>query len=314
MNLISVRLARRPLWTLVLTLLLGLLSSSARAADYYLTVAGAGSKTGADWADAYDVSSLWTVVNSTMQPGDTLYLGGAETSGGADYGDTRLTISSGGTSTGQKSLIGVDLGYGYPKFIGPQTVRSYTTITLADTVGYWTIKNLYIEHRDMGLATSGSGHPGLVIDGVIAHDIKSRCFSFADCDGILVQNCRSERYSELGFMFANACDGVTVQNCVADCTGTGDVDDPAWRSYCSSPVGFNFHIKNSSAAPNTNILLEDCTTLNNDEDTADTGDYEQGDGFKMEASNDGVTFLRCMSYNNQDAAYDLKGSNQTLQD
>jgi hypothetical protein len=286
----------------------------ARATDYYVTFAGAGAKTGTSWADAYAVGSLWTTVNTTMQPGDTLYLGGQETATAAHYGDYRLTISSGGTSTARKSLIGVDRGFGFPKFVGIQPTKSYTTITLADTVGYWTIKNLHIEHREMGLATAGGAHPGLVIDGVTVRDISSRGFSFSDSDGLLVQNCRAERYNKLGFMFSGACDGVTVKNCVADCSGAGNADDPSWYAVCSDPVGFNFHIKNSTAAPNTNILLEDCITMNNDEDTTTVDDYEQGDGFKMENSNDGVTLVRCKSLNNQDAAYDLKGTNQTLQD
>ena len=284
------------------------------AADYYLTVSGAGAKDGSSWANAYDVSSLWTVVNTTMQPGDTLYLGGPDTSGGATYGDNRLTITSSGTAAAPKSLVGVDRGYGLPQFIGIQSTRSYTTITLADTVSYWTIKNLYIAHRDMGIATSGGGHLSMVIDGVTVHDIRSKGYSFTDCDDLLVQNCLAERYTEIGFMCNNSCDGVAFKNCVADCTGTGDVDDPAWKATVDSPVGFNFNSKGSTAAPNTDILLEDCEALNNDEDTADTGDYEQGDGFKTEDGNVGMTFLRCLSHANQDGAFDLKGSRQTLQD
>lgn len=313
MNPAPVRSLRPHPWMLLLILLPALLVP-ARATDYYVTFAGAGAKTGASWADAYAVGALWTTVNTTMQPGDTLYLGGAESAGGAHYGDYRLTIGSGGTSTARKSLIGVDRGFGFPKFVGIQPTKSYTTITIADTVGYWTIKNLHIEHREMGLATAGGSHPGLVIDGITVRDISSRGFSFSDSDGLLVQNCRAERYNKLGFMFSGACDGVTVKNCVADCSGSGDVDNPSWYAVCSDPVGFNFHIKNSAAAPNTNILLEDCETMNNDEDTATADDYEQGDGFKMEGSNDGVTLVRCKSLNNQDAAYDLKGTNQTLQD
>ena len=301
------------LWMLLLILFSALLVP-ARATDYYLTVAGSGAKTGASWTDAYAASSLWTVVNTTLQPGDTLYLGGQETAGAAHYGDQRLTISASGTAAAKKSLVGVDRGFGLPKFVGIQTTRSYTTITLADTVSHWTIQNLYIEHRDYGVATAGTGHAGITIDGITARDIRSAGFSFTDSDGLLVQNCKAERYSGVGFKFNHSCDGVTVKNCVANCTGIGTADDPAWRLLCSSPVGFDFHIKNSTAAFNTNLLLEDCLSLHNNEDTADTGDYEQGDGFKMERSNDGVTLRRCASNENQDAAFDLKGSNQVLED
>ena len=297
----------------VLALIAGL-HGPARAADHYMTLAGAGAKDGSSWADALDASTMQATINSVVRPGDTLYLGGAASPGGATYGDKRFTLNTSGTPSAPKRLIGVDLGHGIPKFVGTQTTRSYTTITFADTVSHWTIKNLHIEHRDVGVATAGGGHLGLVIDGVTARDIRSSCFSFADCDGVVVKNCRAARGSALGFMFVNSCDGVTVRNCVADCTGTGATADPAWRAGCSGPVGFNFHVKNSTAAPNTDIRLEDCHSLNNDEDTADASDYEQGDGFKMEARNQRVTLVRCRSYLNQDAAYDLKGSDQALRD
>jgi hypothetical protein len=280
-----------------------------------MTVAGAGAQTGSDWANALSATAMGTALNTTLQPGDTLYLGGPEISGGADYGDKRFTITASGTAAAQKRLVGVDRGFGYPTFVGIQSTRSYTTLTLADTVSYWTIQNIVIKHRDMGVATSGAGHLGLVFENLTARDIRSRGFSLADCDGMLLQNCRAERYSARGFVISNACDGIIFRNCVADFTGTGDVDDPAWRAAANSdPVGFDFHVKNSTAAPNTSILMEDCVAMNNDEDTADTTDYEQGDGIKFEQSNDGITMIRCLMLRNQDGGCDLKGSNQLIED
>lgn len=296
---------------LVLASLLALIVP-ARAADYFLTQAGSGTKNGSSWANAYSVTSLSTVLNSTMQSGDTLYLGGPEVSGGVSFGDARFTITSSGAAGAQKNLVGVDRGFGYPSFLGAQTVRSYTTITLADTVSYWTIKNLLIEKRDLGIATAGTGHLGLVFEGITIRNVRSKGFSLTDCDNLLIQNCRVERYSEIAFRFNHSCDGVTVRNCMANCTAIGTADEPSWRTGCSDPVGYDFHVKGSTAAFNTNILLEDCETMNNNEDTGES--YEQGDGFKMEGRNDGVTLRNCKSSNNQDAGYDLKGANQTLKD
>src|SRR5947208_599726 len=82
-------------WISLLLLLISVMQVHATA--FYLTQAGAGTKNGSSWADAYAVTSLWTVVNTTMQPGDTLYLGGPQVSGGTTYGDTRLTITPSGT-------------------------------------------------------------------------------------------------------------------------------------------------------------------------------------------------------------------------
>jgi hypothetical protein len=101
---------------------------------------------------------------------------------------------------------------------------------------------------------------------------------------------------------------------VADGTGSGLNSNPSWKAQMNSPVGFNFHTKNSTQPFNTNILLEDCEALNHDEDTASTTDFEQGDGIKFEIRNTNVTIRRCYSHRNQDAGYDLKGSPQLIED
>lgn len=286
--------------------------SPAHAVDRYVTFAGAGTKDGSSWADAMAATSLVTTINTTMASGDTVYVGGPEVAGGTHYGDLRFTITSSGTAAARKRLVGVDRGFGLPLFLGPQPTRSYTTITFGDGCSYWTVSNLRIEHRENGISTSGAAHIGLVVDGVTVRDTSAKCFSFTDCDDLLVQNCRAERYNRKGFMFNHSCDNITVKGCVADATGTGSTPDAYWKTRMSDPVGFDFHVKASTSPPNTNILLEDCEALNNDEDTGDS--YEQGDGFKMEGNNDGVTLKRCISHHNQDAGYDLKGADQILND
>jgi hypothetical protein len=287
---------------------------AALAADYYLSLAGAGLKNGSDWANAFAIGSLGATVNTTMQPGDTLYISGPEVSGGADY-TVGISLTASGTSTDKKQLIGVDRGFGMPVFRFTGTVRDYTGLTIGDTVSHWTIKNLTLKRRKIGVGTTGAGHAGLTFENVIAHDIGERGFSLTDCDDLLMINCRAQRYSERGFVFGSANDNVTLLGCVADFTNTGDVDDPAWRAIAKGdPVGFDFHAKNSTAAPNTDILMEDCVAMNNDEDTANTSDYEQGDGIKFERGNDGITLRRCLMLRNQDGGCDLKGSNQLIED
>jgi hypothetical protein len=285
---------------------LAALSCPMIAADVYITPAGAGAKTGNDWANAKDATTIGASITA-LANGETIYLGSGA------YGDRRFTISTSGTATARKAIVGVDTGGGLPSFVGIQTTRSYTTFAFASGASYWTLKDIKIEHRQWGVTSAGANQ-GLIIDGLQIRDIRDNAFSFTDADNLLIQNCRAARYAEIGFRFNHSCDNVTIKNSVADCSDTGLVDDVPYRSSVNSPVGFDFHTKASTAPPNTNILIEDCESLNNDEDTADTGDFEQGDGFKMEGSNVGVTIRRCRSYRNQDAAYDLKGTNQLIED
>lgn len=284
-----------------------LIAAQAGATDYYMNKSGAGTRSGNSWTNAFASSTVNTVLNTTMVPGDTLYLEGA------DYGAFYPVITSSGTATARKSLIGVDRGAGLPLLRGTEATRSYTNIWIRGS-GYWTLKNLRIEHNAGGIGTTAGNCPGLIFDNIRMYDIASAGFSFIDADNLLVQNCRVDRYNKKGFFWNHSCNGVVVKNCVADCTATGMVNDLAWRQACSSPIGFNFQIKLATTPNNTNILLEDCVTLNNDEDTSATDDYEQGDGFMAEGGNDGITLRRCRSLRNQDGAYDLKGSNQVLED
>jgi len=291
--------------------ILSLTLASQAATNYYMTKAGAGYKTGVDWNNAFAITSLSTVLNSTMVAGDTLYLEGA------NYGNIVPVINSSGTSTARKSLIGVDRGAGLPLFKGPgaSPTNNGQQFTINSGKSYWTIKNIRIESRFMGLVASG-GNAGLILDGVSTYDTYHRGMVFTNCDDLLVQNCRAEHYAKMGFFCANSCDRVTFKFCYTNCSGftRGSAEDIAWRSNAVSPVGFNFHISNDTNPPNTDILLEDCESRNNDEDTATVGDYEQGDGFKCEPSNQNVTLRRCISQDNQDGAYDLKGTGQVLED
>ena len=278
-------------------------ATGARATDYYMSLSGSGTKDGSSWTNSFAITSGSTVLNTTMQPGDTVYLDGGP------YGTSRFAPITSGSAGLQKSIIGVDRGAGLPLF--QDTSRARVGLTIANSCGYWTFQNLKYDTWDVSITTSGTIHPGLVFDNVTTNN-NHRGFVFVDADGILVQNCRADKYTEFGFYFANSCDGVTVKNTVADCTGTGEGDDAAWKAAISNPVGFNFHFKGSTAPFNTNILLEDCEAINNDSDNGAA--YEQGDGFKMEDRNDGVTLRRCLSHKNQDGAVDLKGTNQLLED
>jgi hypothetical protein len=284
---------------------------NANAVDYYMTVEGVGLKDGSNWDNALRSEELFSVLNETMQPGDSLYLSGPMTKDGAHYGDLRGSIYTSGTPDARKSLIGVDRGFGIPKFVGKQKVRSYTTLSLIDGCSYWTIQNLRIEHRHFGLTTDKTEHKELLIDGISVYSTREAGFVITNCDDTIIRNCQSERYSEIGFRFSHSCDRIQIINCLADCTGTRDQDDLAHWKRLSDPVGFDFHSKKSDAAPNTDILMQNCIALNNREAK---GSYPQGDGIKFERHNIGITLIGCLTSRNRDAGYDLKGTNQTLKD
>jgi hypothetical protein len=138
-------------------------------------------------------------------------------------------------------------------------------------------------------------------------------FKFFHTERLRIFNSEVRRYAIQGIHLAEGCDDVTIRNCITDMTGTRTVPDVAARQGVI-PRGIELHDSNSTGARNSNILIEDCTSMNNDQDTATVGDFEQGDGFMVQGPNDNVTFRRCHAYNNQDSGYDAKGPSQTFID
>lgn len=294
---------------------LALTGNTLDAKDRYMTLNGAGSMNGDDWANAYASSSFNNVLNTITQAGDTLYLEGA------DYGTVARTITNTGTSAGRKSLIGVDRGAGLPVFKGPglpSDAGGTPQFVIAANVSYWTLKNLRFESRWIGLQANGNNN-GLILEGVSTKDTWHRGMVFNNCDNILLLNCSAQRYMKMGMHFQNGCNGVTLKNCYTNASGhpTGSDGDIAFRNARTKdpgvqPVGFNFN--DTDLAVNRNILIEDCESLNNYQDTPSTTDYEQGDGIKTEGNNEDITIRRCYVHDNDDAGMDLKGSNQVIED
>jgi hypothetical protein len=287
-------------------LLLGL--TAAAAADYFMLPAATGDGSGTDWSNALAGTRtvMENTINTVMQPGDTLYMGSG------NYGDLRWTVNSSGTPTARKSIIGYDTGGGIPYMKGTQTQISYTGIHIIADASYWTIKNLYLERREWGVRAVGPNNDGLIIDNVTVRDTKERGFVFTDSDDLLVENCKALRYRSRGFFVAFQNDNVILRNCLADCSDSGDLDDITYWQGLEDPTGFDFHQKErDDMAHNTNILVENCVSRNNREMSGDS--YEQGDGFKVERRNIGVTLRGCRSYRNRDANYDLKGDDQLIE-
>lgn len=282
-----------------------LLALPVSAADYHMDLAGSGKQDGSSWENALPYAQADTVLNTTMQPGDNLYLAGA------DYGKDILRIKSSGTAKQRKSLVGVDRGQGLPLFPGnSRSLKAGANIVLEQGASYWTIKTLELHRRGWGLKTEGA-NIGLIIDGVRTYNCVNG-FGFYDSDDLLVVNCVSERYTRYGFHLAHSCDRVVIRQCYADCTGKRDEpDEDWWRS--ANPSGFYFHTDVARTLPNTDILVEDCVSRNNRQLSKTPGKFLQGDGFMSEFNNDRLTFRRCVSYDNQQGAFDLKGTNQILE-
>jgi hypothetical protein len=275
-----------------------LLVPGAWAVDRYLTPTGAGLQDGTSWANAYAASSLGTVVNSTMAAGDTLYLEGNH------YGSAILNITASGTSTARKRIIGVDRGVsGYPKPVFEGTSKAENQggcIRLQSGASYWELQNLEGRRRGWALYTYGA-NAGLVINNVGCYNTVHG-IAFNDADDLQIVNAKVANYTKYGIHLIQGCDDATITNCHADGSGTGDAGGGS-----SSLAGFMLHTDTAATPMNTNVALTDCSSRNH----VSSG---QGDGYLVEYNNTGVTFLRCVSFDNGQAGFDAKGLQQEFTD
>ena len=273
---------------------------------------GALPQTGTSWSNAFAYANRATVLNTTLQPGDTLFLEGNR------YAGQTLSINSSGTATARKRLIGVDRGvviggvaYTRPVIEGTSTTENNgAAITLQADASFWTLQNLEGRRSGWALRTLGN-NDSLIIDNVTNYSNATvsayntvHGLGFNDADDLQIINCKVARQVKYGIHLIQGCDNVMISNCHADGTGTGDTPD----TY-TSLVGFMFHTDTASTPANTNITLEDCSSRNHRVPSA-----SQGDGFLVEYNNTGVHFIRCIAFDNLQAGFDAKGLNQTFTD
>ena len=277
-----------------------------------MTLLGAGTKSGASAVNAFAYSSRATVLNTTMVPGDTLYLEGNR------YAGMTLSIASSGTATARKRLIGYDGGvviggvpYPHPVIEGTSTTENQPgAMVLQSGASYWTLSNLEGRRSGWALHTLGA-NAGLIIDNVtnfsnldVSTNFTANGLGFVDADNLLIMNCNVARHKDYGIHLIQGCDNVVIQNCRADGTGTGDTPDSF-----NSTAGFMFHTDTAGSPMNTNVTLKDCVSRNHR-----VPSEGQGDGFLVEYNNTGITFTRCLSFDNLQGGFDAKGMAQTFTD
>jgi hypothetical protein len=289
-------------------------------AKFYMTPSGAGSQDGSSWANAFPKSQMGTALDTLMEAGDTLYLGSGA------YGATLITLASSGAAGNPKRIIGVDTGSGRPVFSGSwsrvnPSSGTDSIIMLSGTggggingVAHWVIENLEIYNVLHGVkstdVTSGPDHTDIVLRDLDIHDVRHGMY-LHDADNLTIENCTARRYTKHGFRLEFGCNNVTFDGCTADLSD----GDSIWWDYAEA-IPFGFLVNNGGAA-NTNVTFRDCVANNHLRNGQGEGTYWNGDGFVAEGNTVGLTYIRCIAINNEDAGFDLKqanGSTTTLQD
>ncbi len=117
-------------------------------ANYYVTVAGAGGQTGADWANAFDISDLETFLETTVAAGDNIYVAGGTYTVSSDINTGRsgtyllpITIIGVASGTTNEPPVPSDWADGTARPLFDVSGDSATSFTVED---YYVIRNLRV--------------------------------------------------------------------------------------------------------------------------------------------------------------------------
>ena len=253
---------------------------------------------GSSEANAFPSNSMSAVLNSTMGPGDTLYV----VSG--DYGATQMRIESDGTASQPKRIVGIDSGAGIPHFSGngvwkrSEPESGQWRLIILDG-SHWQIENLELSGVRQAISNeSDDSASHIEFRDIQIHDVRHGIF-LSNVDDSSFENVSVTHYTKHGFRLQTGCDNIVFQSCLADMT----VGDNSWWEYSESfPFGF---VSYGKSAGNTNVSYIDCISKNNRKNLQ-SRDYWNGDGFVVEGETTGVSFQNCISLNNEDAGFDVK--------
>lgn len=284
---------------------------------YYMTPNGAGLNNGSNFQNAYAYSAfsqtqLNTLLNTTMQPGDELYLGSGS------YHGKLLKLISDGELGNTKKIIGVDnLGTGRPILTKGVWSRvdpdddNYSLITATDgSVSHWEVSGLDLSGavRAIHMKNYSTPHNDITFRDINISNVRHGLYAW-NLDDSKIENVTITNYTKHAFRLESGCNNTEFISCLADLAD----GDTSWWDY-SEPIPYGFLIEDGGTSnPNTNITFTDCVSMNNRRNGQSSGVYWNGDGFGVENNNTGTTFIRCFSSDNDDGGYDIKAAS-TLQD
>lgn len=281
--------------------------------DRYVTPAGAGTKDGSSWANAFEgdraggLQRAWEATG----PSSTLHVGS-----GAYTAPQTLIMSTGGTSlTAMKTITGVDTGGGLPSFTGDwsladQVARQFIEVPVG--ISNWRVKDLVVANYHYGIMARGQ-HAGVRIDNFDVTATSDAIYLWGLPSGssadpatashdIVITGGDYADYTKSAVRFRNGNYLASVIDTRAD--GGGQAN---WYAG-NFPLGFR--VGDSGQASNViehDIVFQDVVSRNNYHEGG-TG-YWNGDGFTAERRARDVTYVRAHAFNSTDGGFDDKSSN-----
>ncbi len=255
---------------------------------------------GTGWENALGANAVQEIVSKGLKAGDRLLLGSGT------YLELELEIRVSGTAEQPVIIEGIDRGGELPLITGKWSEhkpdKGSIAVEFGHSASHIILRGLRFRDHQMAVlappAKGGSVRAGLRFENISITRVRHG-FYLSDCRDLVLENCQVRRCTKHAFRFESGCVNVTVRHCEADCSE----GDAGWERL-TEPLPFGF-FANGRTRPNQTLLFEDCVARNHLM-PHQTSSYKNGDGFVVEETTTGVTFLRCRAFRNQDGGFDLK--------
>jgi serralysin len=304
---------RRALAALGALFLLAATVPSALAADVYVLPAGAGDKSGKDFANAKSGSDISTAI-AGLKGGDTLRIGSGE------YDGTFTVKVSGSGPKSMVTITGEDSGGGLPVFKGtykPGDKSGGTMIGIEEGVKFLAIKNIKAESYPQFVRLKGK-HQAILLENL---DIdKTRDAFWIEGGGnpsvaesgskdLVFKDCDVTTAVKRGFRTMNGNTKLQFINCSADMGGEANALEP---------FAVGFHVlgaygekdRGGDKEGTVGLRDKDITFIgcraSNAFHNAGPDKYWNADGFCAEGATENITWIDCIAYANTDGGWDVK--------
>ena len=282
--------------------------------DQYVTPAGAGARTGADWENARAATDggLQAALDATG-PGNTLRIGSG------DYPGALLELTAAGSGPdAMLNILGVDTGGGLPVLRGRLVLEKdrlkdgWETVLRARTdTGWFSIRDLRFENVSCAIKLHGR-HLGVRMSGIevekaregfMIYGMEKPGGNYATND-VEISDCSIKLYTKRAVRIEDGVHNVSLTRIHADAGG----EKNALEAF---PIGF--HIFSREGTPGCkDIRHTDCSARGNWNPEGDK--YWNGDGFSTENRCTGIVYTRCFAADNTDGGWDVKSEDPVLID
>lgn len=264
----------------------------------YVKSGGAGSRTGADKANACaSIARAWELT----APGGTVYV----EPGNYKNQSLVITAENSGRPGQVKKLVGVKGDDGYPLFTANWTkedpARGRDFVQLQKGASDVEISGFRV--RDYREGVLGRGDNSRLAFRDLAFSSVRDGIYLSGGTGITIEDCTMTGFTKRGIRLQGGIRNASVRNVVSDAGG---------REFATEKFQMCFGMGGAKGTVDSDITFDNCIARNAYDDAGDK--YWNADGFCAEGNTENITWTNCKAFDCTDGGWDIKTKNAVLKE